>query len=165
MPDVYLDSSALVKRYVLEPGTSAVDLIFDRASVGALVIATSVWNVGEAFGIFDYRRRRRLMTEHEFHVAIQSLTSELLGLMRRGMLQVYPVRTSLLIEAWSLILAQHVYEADALQIATCNQSKTRMLITSDEALRRASKEVGLQAFDPQKHQHEIEDILGTNEEK
>jgi predicted nucleic acid-binding protein len=165
MPDAYLDSSALVKRYVLEPGTPAVDLIFDRASVGGLVIGTSVWNVGEAFGVFDYRRQRRLMTEHEFRVAIRSLTSELLGLMRTGALQVYPVRTSLLTEAWSLILTQHLYEADALQIATCTGSKTRVLITSDEALRRASKDVGLEAFDPQKHQREIEHILKSNEER
>lgn len=27
MPDAYLDSSALVKRYVQEPGTAAVDVI------------------------------------------------------------------------------------------------------------------------------------------
>jgi predicted nucleic acid-binding protein len=84
MPDAYLDSSALVKRYIQEPGTPAVDIVFDRASTGAMVIATSIWNLGEAFGVFDYRRRRRLLTEHEFRIAAQSLTSEVLGLMRTG---------------------------------------------------------------------------------
>jgi predicted nucleic acid-binding protein len=82
MHDAYRDSSALVKRYVQEPGTTAVDIIFDRAPVGAITIATSVWNLGEAVGVFDYRRRRRLLTEHEFHLAAQNLTSEVLGLLQ-----------------------------------------------------------------------------------
>ncbi len=135
MPDAYLDSSALVKRCVQEAGTLAVDMIFDGASVDAVVIATSVWNLGEALGVLDYRRRRRLLTEHEFRLAVQNLTSKVLGLMRTGAMQVYPVRTSLLTEAWAVILTQHGYQADALQIVTCNDSKSMVLITSDEQLR------------------------------
>ena len=160
MPDAYLDSSALVKRYVQEPGTPAVDIIFDRASVGAIVIATSVWNLGEAFGVFDHRRRRRLLGEHEFRLAVQNLTSEVLGLMRNGAMQVYPVRTSLLTEAWAIVLTQHLYQADALQIVTCNDSKSRVLITSDELLRRASEGLGLKTLDPDRQEREIQDLFG-----
>jgi len=149
-----------VKRYVREPGTPAVDIIFDRASVGAIVIATSVWNLGEAFGVFDHRRRRRLLTEHEFRLAVQNLTSEVLGLMRNGGMQVYPVRTSLLTEAWAIVLTQHLYQADALQIVTCNDSKSRVLITSDELLRRASEGLGLKALDPDGQEREIQDLFG-----
>jgi len=160
MPDAYLDSSALVKRYVQEPGTPAVDILFDRASDGAAVLASSVWNLGEAFGVFDYRRRRRLVTEHEFRLAVESLTSEVLGLMRTGAMRVYPVRTSLLTEAWAIVLTQHLYQADALQIATCNDSKSKVLITSDEPLRRASESFGLKALDPDKHKHVIQGLFG-----
>jgi len=159
MADVYLDTSALVKRYVQEPGTATVDTIFDKASISALAIATSVWNVGEAFGVFDYRRRRKLLTEREFRIALQSLNTEVVGLMRTGALQVYPVRTTLLTEAWSLVLSHHLYQADALQIVTCNNSKSKLLITSDELLRKASESLGLKALDPQKHQRDIEDLL------
>lgn len=160
MPDAYLDTSALVKRYVQEPGTPAVDTIFDSASVGAIVIATSVWNLGEAFGVFDYRHRRRLLTEREFQHAVQSLTSEVLGLTRTGSMQVYPVRTSLLTEAWTLVLTQHLYQADALQIVTCNESKSRVLITSDELLGRASEALGLRALNPHKQERDIQRLFG-----
>lgn len=159
MPDAYLDTSALVKRYIQEPGTPAVDIIFDKASVGAIVIATSVWNLGEALGVFDYRRRKRLLTENEFHLAVQSLTNEVLGLMRIEAIQVYPVRASLLTESWAIVLTQHLYQADALQIVTCNDSKSRVLITSDESLRRASENLGLRALDPYKQEHDIQDLF------
>lgn len=160
MPDAYLDSSALVKRYVQEPGTTAVDVIFDRASIGAIAIATSVWNLGEAFGVFDYRRRRRLLTEHEFRLAVQNLTLEVLGLVRDGAMQVYPVRTALLTETWAIVLTQHLYQADALQIATCNESKSKALITSDQMLQRASEGLGLKTLDPDGQEGEIRDLFG-----
>ena len=159
MVDVYLDSSALVKRYVQEPGTPAVDSIFDRASQGGATIATSLWNLGEALGVLDYRRERRLLTEPDFHLAVQNLASEIVRLMRSGAMQVHPVRASLLVEAWTVVLAQHLYEADALQISTCNSSKSRALITSDERLRKASLALGLKAFDPEKQQDEIEELF------
>jgi len=158
--DVYLDTSALVKRYVQEPGTTAVNTIFDKASIGALAIATSVWNIGEAFGVFDHRRRTKLLTEHEFHVALQTLNTEVLGLVRTGALQVYPIRTSLLTEAWSLVLSQHLNQAEVLQIVTCNNSKSKVLITSDELLRKASEDLGLKALDPHKHERDIKDRFG-----
>jgi predicted nucleic acid-binding protein len=159
MADAYLDSSALIKRYVQEPGTNAVDIIFDRASIGALAIATSVWNLGEAFGVFDHRRQRKLLTEHEFRVAVRSLTNEVVSLMRTGALQVYPVRTSMLTEAWSLVFNQHLDEADALQIVTCNSSESKVLITSDEVLRRATEGSDLRVLDPHRHEREIRELF------
>jgi len=40
----------LVKRYVSEPGSSTVDLIFDKSLAGELTTATSIWNIGEVLG-------------------------------------------------------------------------------------------------------------------
>jgi len=51
---VYLDSSALVKRYVSEPGTG-VDYVFDKGWAGEVSIISSIWNIGE---VLDERRRR-----------------------------------------------------------------------------------------------------------
>lgn len=41
----YLDSSAILKRYVTEPGTQTIDLIFDQAENGQLIVAFSLWNI------------------------------------------------------------------------------------------------------------------------
>lgn len=160
MPDAYLDTSALLKRYVQEPGTLGVDIIFDRASAAAISIATSVWNLGEAFGVLDYRRRRRLLTDREFRLATHSLTTEVLELMRTGAMQVYPIRTLLLTESWAVVLTQHLYQADALQIITCNDSKSRVLITSDQLLRTTSEALGLKVLDPDKNYRDIQNLFG-----
>jgi predicted nucleic acid-binding protein len=75
-------------------------------------------------------------------------------------MQVYPIRTSVLTEAWALVLSEHLYEADALQVATCEQSKSKVIVTSDERLRSASENVGLRAMDPDKQEHDIRDLFG-----
>jgi predicted nucleic acid-binding protein len=66
----------------------------------------------------------------------------------------------MLAEARSLVLSQHLYQADALQIVTCNGSKSKLLITSDELLRRACEELGLKALDPYKQERDLEDLFG-----
>ncbi len=48
----YLDTSALVKRYVKEPGSEVVDKIYAKAYRGIAVIAISYWNIAEAAVVF-----------------------------------------------------------------------------------------------------------------
>jgi len=51
---IYLDTSALVKRYV-EEGGPGVDKLFGSAYRGSAVLATSVLNIGEAVSVLDKR--------------------------------------------------------------------------------------------------------------
>jgi len=159
LADVYFDSTALTKRYVQETGTAVMDTLFDMAAEGRAVIATSLWNIGEALGVLDYKRQRHLVTEEEFHLTLRKLASEVTGLIRTGAMQVYPVRASLLAEAWTIVLAEHLYEADALQIVTCRDSNSRALITSDRHLRNATLSLGLKALNPENQRDEIEDLF------
>jgi predicted nucleic acid-binding protein len=50
---LYLDSSVMLKRYLSEPGTETIDMIFDKAETGELAVTVSLWNIGEALGILD----------------------------------------------------------------------------------------------------------------
>ena len=58
----YLDTSALVKRYVKEPGSEIVDRIYTKAYRGLAVIAASYWNITEAAVVFDKYERRQTGT-------------------------------------------------------------------------------------------------------
>jgi predicted nucleic acid-binding protein len=44
----FLDTSAIVKRYVLEPGSSLVDEVYSNAYRGLVKLALSYWNIAEA---------------------------------------------------------------------------------------------------------------------
>jgi len=50
---IYLDSSAIVKRYIEEPGSNVVRELYLKAYSGEVLLSFSVWNVGEVLGAFD----------------------------------------------------------------------------------------------------------------
>lgn len=146
MLKLYLDTSTIVKRYVAEPGTDTVDIIFDKAEAGELIIALSLWNIGEVLGVFDERRRRGWLTLEEFERTLKNLADEFLKLIRLRVLEIILIHTPILTETWALILNHHVYEADALQITTCLQSQSNALLSGDKRLVQISRKTGLEAF-------------------
>lgn len=143
---VYLDSSAIVKRYISESGSSTVDRIFDKCWTGGLSIATSIWNIGEVLGVFDIRRRRKWLGEDEFRNVLRSFISEVTRLLRLRVLEIFPILTSMLVEAWPLILREHIYAADALQIQTCAYSGSNALLSADKELISVALRRGIKAM-------------------
>ncbi len=59
MEIVYLDNSALIKRYVMEPSGDLVRNYFLKAYSGKNILAFSIWNIGEVLGVLDRARRKR----------------------------------------------------------------------------------------------------------
>jgi predicted nucleic acid-binding protein len=80
------------------------------------------------------RRRRKWLDENEFRKALRRFISEITGLLRLREVEVIPISTSMLIEIWPLILEEHIYEADALQIQTCKYSGSNLLLIADDEL-------------------------------
>jgi len=50
---IYLDTSAVVKRYVLESGTDVVKALYLSAWNGELKLSFSLWNIGEVLGVLS----------------------------------------------------------------------------------------------------------------
>lgn len=156
---LYLDTSTIVKRYITEPGTLTTDLVFDRAEGGELIITLSLWNIGEALGVLDERRRRRWLSEEEFTEILKRLADELVKLIRLRVLEVIPIFAPILVEAWGLILDHHIHEADALQLTTCTYSQSDALLSGDESLIKISRELGLKAFHIVKEEEKLKNFI------
>ncbi|MBC7130302.1 type II toxin-antitoxin system VapC family toxin [Candidatus Bathyarchaeota archaeon] len=159
MLKLYLDTSIILKRYVVEPGTETVDLIFDKAEAGELVIAFSLWNIGEALGVLDERCRRKWLTQEEFKQTLRNLADELLKLTRLRVLEITLIHARTLTETWKLILNHHIYEADALQIISCLESQSNALISGDRKLIQISRKTGLEAFHIVEDEEKINTLL------
>ena len=80
---IYLDTSALVKRYVEEEGTQGVDKLFDSAYRGSAVLATSVFNIGEAVSVLDKKARRGELAG-DVKTAVSLMLREVKTLTRLG---------------------------------------------------------------------------------
>ncbi len=98
MPRLYFDTTATLKRYVAETGSESVDLVFEKAEVGEVSITMSLWNVGEALGVLDEKRRRGWLDQAEFEGCITWFADELVKLLHLKAIEVLPLSTSTLID-------------------------------------------------------------------
>jgi predicted nucleic acid-binding protein len=131
---VYLDSSAIVKRYVLEGGSDKVRETYLKAFNGAATLHFSVWNVGEVLGTLDAYHRRKWLESEDYRAARESFIAETVRLLKLGVAKVVPVRSRLLSECWLLVEKHHIYEADALQIVSAKHLGVDQLLSGDQRL-------------------------------
>jgi len=147
---VYLDTSSLVKRYIEEKGSEVLDKVYAEAEAGRVGVAFSVWNVGEAIGVLDRYLARDLISEKDLNTALRSLISESMKISKLGSLQMLPMTSKSLIESWLLVLRHHVYEADALQIASSKEAGCNLFLAADQRLIQIARKEDINAMDVEK---------------
>lgn len=138
----YLDTSAIVKRYVLEEGTPIVDEIFINAYKGLNEILFSYWNVAETAVVFDkYQNRLKLNS----HVLMKNFLREISTLLRLNRLRLIMVDQKVLGKSIDFIFKYHIYVADALQIASA-ANQDAVFVTADRKLAENAKKEGLKVL-------------------
>lgn len=155
---VYVDSSALAKRYVLERGTEALDGLYHRAEAGRVDLALSLWNIGEVAGALARALRAEGGTEEVVRETLWSFLRETRKMRLLGALRVVPVRGDLLAEGIPLLLRHDLTQPEALQIVTCRDVAADVLLTADRKLLLASRDEGIKALDPIADREEIGDL-------
>jgi predicted nucleic acid-binding protein len=152
MRALYLDASALAKRYVPERGTPLVDHIFNSVSSDRL----HVFNVGMAEVVSTLARKRNAgqLSAAAFSQALINLGNEI----------VYPAHprkvsadNSLVTAAIPLIHVHSINATDAIILRSALDSAAQyraggndlVLVASDQRLLRAAQAEGLLTFDPE----------------
>ena len=143
MTIVYLDSSAIVKRYILEPGSEIVSEVYNKALSGELVFSFSVWNIGEVLGVLDKYYKRGWLDKHDYMKARHQFIGETIRLLKLRLLKIVPVKTRLLIQTWPLIEKYHIYIADALQVVSAKHIGAQKLYTGDKQVHKIAVEEGI----------------------
>ncbi len=140
----YLDTSALVKRYVPEPGSDYIDNVFTNAFIGSDTILLSYWNVGEAATVFDKTERKFKTISAQKSLTLMLDEFEYLSKMKS--LELEDASTTLLKAAINLVLRHHIYIADALQIVTAKKFKAEKFLSAEGRLVEVASDEGLEAI-------------------
>ncbi|MFQ5838324.1 MAG: type II toxin-antitoxin system VapC family toxin [Thermoplasmata archaeon] len=145
---VYLDSSVLAKRYLVEGGTEAVDTLYHRAEAGEVRLAFSLWNLGEVLSAVAKAQRLDWISPDEARTAAWSLIRETLKVRNLGALRIVPVRGDLLAQAVPLLFRHGLTQPDGLQITTCKDIPAEAFVSADRKLLEAALAEGLFALHP-----------------
>jgi predicted nucleic acid-binding protein len=131
---VYLDSSAILKRYLTEEGSALVDLLYRQAERGDITLGFSVWNIGEVIGVLDRYITRDLLEKDEYQKTLGLFYRESEKHVKLGSLIIEPVDHGVLVNAWVLLVKYHIYVADALQLSTARRLEAEVFVSADTLL-------------------------------
>jgi predicted nucleic acid-binding protein len=132
---LYLDSSALVKRYIHERGSDAV---LERCRE-ATEIGLSILSYPELISCFNRLLRERKLTEGDYRRLKRELRLDLDG---AAILDPTPDIISLAVRCLEL---EPLRAADALHLATARAFACGLFLTSDRAQRAAAGRLGMRA--------------------
>ena len=138
---LYLDASALVKRYVAEPGSAEVS----EAIAQAEVVGTALISRAEVAAALAKAVRVRALASGEAWNGLQVFRSEWLDLMRVQVTELAVARA----DAFAWEYALRGYDAVHLAAATVWQDAVGEQVTLasfDRHLWRAAEQVGLAAY-------------------
>ena len=143
---VYLDSSAIVKRYIKEPGSDFVRNLYLETYSGDVKVSFSLWNIGEVLGAFKRAESLHRLHEDSFKLVKNRFLSETKRMAKLRIAVIIPVRSKILVETWKLIECHNLYEADALQIATAKKVGAESFLTADSVLHEIAQKENLHSI-------------------
>ena len=131
--NVFLDSSALAKRYVQEPGSARVDeILFLASSLGISMIC-----VPEVVSALCRRRRERKLSAQQYRKAKQALLEEI------GDASVVNVTDQVVGRAVELLERWPLRSSDSLHVASAAEWGADLFVSADDQQCAAARGYGL----------------------
>ena len=135
---VYLDTSALVKRYLPERNSEAFDAYFSELGPVHISRLTMV----ELRSTFARKRRQARLNPQQEMAAMHEVRTDI----QNGLLSVAPSTDADFIEAFRLmdeLTALPLRTLDALHLATASVLGSSVIATADDVMRRAAQHLQL----------------------
>ena len=153
MTAYFLDSSALVKRYISETGSAWIQLLTDSQTGNLLFITRITWV--EVISAFARRQREGSLTSADVALVIQTFRSDL-----NTQYQVIELDAKLAVSAGQLVNQYPLRAYDAVQLAsvlriqpafTTTQSTSLIFLTADNRNSAIAGALGLLTDNPNHH--------------
>ena len=153
MTAYFLDSSALVKRYVSETGSAWIQLLTSSQTGNLLFITRITWV--EVISAFARRQREGSLTSADVALVIQTFRSDL-----NTQYQVIELDATLAVSAGQVVGQYPLRAYDAVQLASVlriqpafatTQSTSLIFLTADNRLSAIAGALGLLTDNPNHH--------------
>ena len=152
MVSIFLDGSALAKRYIPEPGSGLVDFLIDNVAEHRIYVL----NVGyaEVVSVLVRKKNAGTLSAARFNQALLDLEREIVRSLGKHLLS---FDNSVANSAIALIVGHSVNSTDAIALRVAldvaqhlrSQGGDLVLVASDHRLLRAAQAEGLATFNPE----------------
>ena len=138
--NIFIDTSALAKRYVQEPGSEELEDLFLRATSSIFVSTLAYPEFSAAIG---RKLRNRELEKDDAAIAISEFETDW-----NGLFETVSVTKPLAESAASIAVQYGLKGADAIHLATPLASGGDLFVVSDVQLFRAAEEIGIRTYNP-----------------
>ena len=130
---LFLDSSALAKRYVQEVGTERVVVLCREAEE----VVVSIIALPEVVSTLNRLRREGRLSQRDYHAIKQDILADL------AEASVIEVTASIVDKALACLERSPLRASDALHIATAMEVSADLFVTADRRQRQGATDAGL----------------------
>jgi uncharacterized protein len=130
---VFFDSSALAKRYVVEPGSDRVEQIL----LGASSLGISVLCLPEVLSALCRRRRERVLSHAQYARAKQALLEDIRDSSVVNITDGVVARATEFLERWPL------RSSDSIHVASAAEWSAELFVSADDRQCAAARAYGL----------------------
>jgi len=159
---LYMDPSALVKRYHDEKGTELVNKLFKKLETGEERFTTSVWSIAESAAVLNRIKNKLKMKEDDFAKVLMAFFSEI------KQFHFLEVNDERVLASIPYSLAHNINSSDALHLKTLKDVERAVnllgekvvLVAADKRLLRAAKNEGITTFNPEEDaEKKLDDLV------
>jgi predicted nucleic acid-binding protein len=150
MPLIYLDTSAFLRRFKLEAGSTGVRALFELAEVeptAAAVLVTSGWTLNEAAGVLRREHHKGRFSLSEMRLMYAAILRETRRLVIARILRLEGPDFALCRQAAAFTIDKAYRPPDALQLSTALAAKCDVFLATDAKLLKAASREGLKTID------------------
>ena len=144
---LFLDSSALAKRYIEETGSGRVDELLSHASS----LGVSVLALPEVTSALCRRRREKALTAKQYSAAQTALVADI------GDAEIVNLTNSVIASAVGLLEESPLRAADAMHVACAREWGAWLFVSADGRQCTAARAVGLKV-----EELELQDGFGSS---
>jgi predicted nucleic acid-binding protein len=138
--NVYLDTSAYVKRYINEANSDAIDGLFNDAYNSKIKIITSILTIGEISIVFDKSWRKQIIDDPI--EMFNRFYDEVRNLIKLNAIDLININSDIMIRSSKICMDLHKPLADVIHIIS-SMNISSLFITADKEQNSIASSLGV----------------------
>jgi Predicted nucleic acid-binding protein, contains PIN domain len=138
--NVYLDTSAYVKRYINEANSDAIDALFNDAYNNKIKFITSILTIGEISIVFDKLWRRQIINDPI--EMFNRFYDEVRNLIKLNAIDLININSDIMIRSSKICMDLHKPLADVIHIVS-SMNISSIFITADKEQNSIASSLGI----------------------
>lgn len=144
-----LDTTAVLKRYVYEPGSGVVRKIYLDALNGDIMLAYTILCIGEVLSALRKAYIKGILGQEQYFVTRRRFLNETKRLIKIGQLRFIPLTRDIIEYSWKLVEKYGSTLQTTLPVSAAKITGSKLLVTCDPSQIAIAEKESIKILNPE----------------